>query len=217
MTFNNSNECDCIQCKRFNQNHKYILHIFDTGNYCYPYFTKEDKIGDYKFNIINNTRKILSDNPEYTFKNSILLMDKVYDKNSFEDDNYIKINYKNKIREDLIFGVSPSFSEENDGQLRIQTRNINIPSIPVLPNCFLYDDKFILADDFIINIYDKYDYNGKFTQEGLNKILECLINVSSKSYFSNNGRSLVIGNYAFNIIDLFYTFEKGLYDDEEIN
>ena len=37
MTFNNSNECICSQCQKLDENHRFFLHVFDTGEYCYPY------------------------------------------------------------------------------------------------------------------------------------------------------------------------------------
>lgn len=215
-TFNNSNDCDCIQCKKVNPNHDYILHIFDTGEFCYPYYTEDDKRSNslHKFNIINNTRNVLLNNPKYTFKNSILLMNEVYDEDSFLEDSFNKKMLERKIKEDLIFGQSPSYSEEEGGQLRLQTRKIDVQNISVLPSCFMHGDDSILVEDFLEEIYKKHNFKGNFTQDGLNKIFECMINVSSKFYFSNNGKILSKYNRMFHVVDMEYTFEKGLFKDD---
>lgn len=214
-TYNNSKDCECVQCQNLKSNHKYILHVFDTGEYCYPYFTNNDKKDGSKFNIINNTRNILLDNPKYTFKNSIRLMNKVYDKNSFEEDSNVKADYREKIKEDIIFGKSPSYSEEEGGLLRIQTRRIEVQNISTLPNCFYYEGDCISAQDFLNNIYSNYNFKGKFTKEGLNKIFECMINVSTNFFRTNNGFCYSIGENFFNIVDMSYDFERGLFKDDE--
>ncbi len=214
MTFNNSNDCNCIQCKKLKNNHKFIMHIFETGKYCYPYLTKSNIENDYKFNIINNTRKILKKNPRYTFKNSILLMNEVYAENCFEENNSIKLEYKNKIKEDIIFGKSPTFSEEDGGQLRIQTRDISVQNISILPAFFEYCGELIFVEDFIHNIYENHNYDNKFTNKGLEKIFECMINVSYSFFKRNSGESFSFGGYTFNVIDLNYKFDIGLFNDE---
>lgn len=217
MTYDNSNDCNCVQCKKLDSDHEYILHIFDTGEFCYPYFTKEDKENNslHKFNIINNTRHVLINNPKYTFKNSISLMNEVYDEDSFFEDSTVKLSFESKIKEDIIFGKSPSYSEEEDGQLRIQTRQIDVQNVSVLPNCLLYGRNTISTEDFLRKIYEIHSYKENFTQEGLNIIFEHMINVSSKLFFSHAGRIVKEGNRMFPIIDMDYTFEKGLYKDEE--
>lgn len=217
MTYDNSNDCDCVQCKKLDSNHEYILHIFDTGEFCYPYYTEEDKENNslHKFNIINNTRHVLMNNPKYTFKNSISLMNEVYDNRSFLEDDSVKLNFKSKIKEDLIFGKSPSYSEEEGGQLRIQTRQIDIQTISALPNNFCYEKNYISSEDFLKKIYETHNYKDNLTQEGLNIVFECMVNISSNLYFANNGRIVRIGNKMFNIVDMDYTFEKGLYKDDE--
>ncbi len=216
MTYDNVGECKCVQCQKLEPSHEYILHIFNTGKYCYPYFTKDDDEEGHKFNIINNTRKILANNPKYTFKNSILLMNKVYDENSFEEDSNIKQRFNDIITEDLIFGKLPSYSEEDGGQLRIQTRKIDVQNISVLPNTFYFEGNFMIVDDFIDSIYENYNFDGNFTQEGLNKIFECMINVSSKYFFKNKRNSIKIGGKIFNIVKADYTFEEGLFEDSSI-
>ncbi len=217
MTYNNSDDCDCVQCKKLDPNHTYILHIFDTGEFCYPYYTEEDKKDNssHKFNIIHNTRNVLLNNPKYTFKNSIFLINEVYGNDSFLEDNTVKLMFKDKIKEDIIFGKSPSYSEEEGGQLRIQTRQIDVQNVSVLPNCLLYGENTISTEDFLRKIYETHNYKENFTQEGLNIIFEHMINVSSKLFFSNDGKIVNEGNRMFHIIDMNYTFEKGLYKDGE--
>ena len=207
MTFDNSMDCTCIQCKKLNHNHKYNMYIFDSGEYCYPYYTEEDGVESYKYNIINNT-------PKYTFQNSIKLINQVYDNNSFIENNMLKLHFKEIITEDLIFGKSPTFSEENGGQLRIQTRDINVQNISVLPINFGFKEDYISTRDFIKNIYDLNNFNEKFTQEGINKISECMLNVSYNLYLKYISESFNYGGYTFNIINLCYNFEKGLFEEE---
>lgn len=213
MTYDNSKDCNCDQCNKLNENHKYVLHVFDTGEYCYPYLTKDEK-EEHKINIITNTRNILEKNPKYTFKNSISLINKVYSSDCFKEDEVTKLSYKNKIVEDIIFGKSPSSSNEDDGQLRLQTRKIDVQSIPVLPYIIDYNKEQISASDFIKKIYIEHNYNGNISQIGLNKIFECMVNVSANLYFSNKDESIQIGNNIFNVVDMNYTFEKGLFKEE---
>lgn len=217
MTFNNSKDCDCIQCQKLNDVHKYILHVFETGDYCYPYYTEDDKKEGniHKYNIINNTREILLKNNKFTFKNSIGMINKVYNSDSFDKENEnTKLIFKDKIREDLIFGKNPVFSEENKGELRIQTRNMNIRSIAVLPSCFYYETDYISVRDVITKIYNKNNYKDKFTSGGLSEIMRYMVNVTSKFYYNNKEESVYLGGYCFKIVKLNYTFEKGLYDDD---
>lgn len=215
MTFNNSGDCNCIQCNKLLDYHEYTMYIFETGKYCYPYYTKDNGEDSYQYNIINNTRKILKNNPGYTFKNSIKMINEVYDESCFKEDISVKNHFKDVIREDLIFGKPPSFNEEDGGQLRIQTRKIDVQNISVLPLFFYYNgEEFLNVEFFIMNMYKKFNFEGKFTQEGLNKISECMINVSYKFFRTNNGQTISFGSYYFNIIDLCYNFEEGLYEDD---
>jgi len=77
MSFNNNEECNCHQCKRFNNKHTYKFHIFDTGEFCFPYYTPEDKDGIMN-EIIENTRKQITKTTLFTFKTGIKMMDNVY-------------------------------------------------------------------------------------------------------------------------------------------
>lgn len=214
MTYNNSQDCDCIQCKKLNEKHEYVLYVFETGDYCYPYYGEKDGSESYKYNIINNTRNILKNNPKYTFKNSIDLISKVYDEYSFSDNEIVKRHFKDIITQYFIFGKSPVFSEENGGQLRIRTRDINVQNISVLPINFLFDEDYISAEDYIKQVFDSNNFKNKFTQEGLNKISECMLNVSYKLYCKFISKSFNCGGHRFNIIDLCYNFEKGLFEEE---
>ena len=216
MTFNNSGDCDCIQCNKLVNYHEYTMHIFDTGNYCYPYYTKDNGKSSYQYNIINNTRKILKNNPEYTFKNSIEMINDVYDESCFNEDISVKNHFKDVIREDLIFGKSPIFSEEDGGQLRIRTRDISVESISVLPSCFLYEGEYISAGEFIKQIYENNNYNDKFTQKGLSKIFECMVNISYSLFRKFNGEMFSYGGTSFNIVDLYYNFDVGLFEENVV-
>ena len=214
MTFDNSMNCNCIQCKKLNHNHEYNMYIFDSGEFCYPYYTEEDGLDSDKYNIINNTRNILINNPKNTFQNSIKLINQVYDTNSFIENNTLKLHFKKIITEDLIFGKSPIFSEENGGQLRIQTRDINVQNISVLPINFVFKEGYVSATDYIKNIYELNNFNEKFTHDGLNKISESMLNVSYNLYLKYISESFNHGGYTFNIINLCYNFEKGLFEEE---
>lgn len=215
MTFNNAEDCDCDQCKKLDKNHIYNMYIFDTGEYCYPYYTKDDEETSYKFNIIENTRNVLKTNPKYTFQNSLNLIDEVYAENCFKEDNMVKMDFKNKIQEDLIFGKSPTFSEENGGELRLKTRDINIQNFSVLPLIVNYNEEHINVIDFIKKVYQNYNYNGKFTNEGINIISGYLINIASNLYYSNKKDLFSLGGHTFYIVDMVYTFEKGLFKDDD--
>lgn len=216
MTFNNSLNCNCSQCEKLPDNHKYYLHVFETGKYCYPYFTKEDAENTFKENIIDNTRNIIKNPLKFTFNNSITMINDVYDGNYREDySEFIKLKFKKIIREDLIFGEYPTYSEEDGGQQRIETRNIEVNTVSVLPKYFEYNEDYVSANDFVDIIYKNYNFKDKFTQEGLVIIMEHLISVSINFYHMNNPRGIEIGGKYFRVIDLDYTFEKGLFNDDE--
>ena len=101
----------------------------------------------------------------------------------------------------------------------MQTRKIDVQSIPVLPYIIYYNGEQIAACDFIKKIYNKHNYNGNISQKGLNEILKYMINVSASLYFSNKEESIQIKNNIFNVVDMNYNFEKGLFkeEDDEIN
>lgn len=219
MTFNNSKKCHCPQCEKLGSNHEYIMHVFETGKYCYPYTTKNDDEEDYKFKLINNTRNILKNAPKFTFKNSLKMMNKVYDSDYFSKENNLmkifKREYYEKIKEDLIFGAKPGLNE--DGQLRIKTRNIEMTNLSVLPNSFYYEEEYISAEDFINLIYSRYSYENELSQKGLIEIMNHMINVPSTFFHSNKLKEVYgLDEKVFNIIDLDYTFEKGLFKNEEL-
>lgn len=216
MTFNNSLRCNCPQCEKLPDNHKYYLHVFETGEYCYPYFTKDDCENTFKKSIINNTRNIIKNPLKFTFDNSIDMINAVYGGNYRDDySESIKLKFKNIIKEDLIFGGYPTYSEEDGGQQRIETRDIEVNTVSVLPKYFEYDDNYVSADDFLDIIYKNYNFEDKFTQEGLVIIMEHLISVSINFYYMNNPSGIEIGGKYFRVIDLDYTFEKGLFNDDE--
>lgn len=216
MTFNNSKECNCLQCQKLDNNHKFFLHVFDTGEYCYPYYTKDDKEDNFKKNIINNSRNVLKNPLKFTFNNSIKMMDKVYENNS-QDDN-VQTNkrlFEEIIKDDIIFGGYPFFSEENGGQQRFLTRKIETINFSVLPKYFEYNDNYICVNEFLQKILENNNFEGKLNSEGLNEISKYMINVSNKFYFKNKSKSLICGESCFKIVDLDYNFDEGLFKDEE--
>lgn len=214
-TYNSVKECGCSQCKKLTANHEYIFHIFDTGEFCYPYLVKEDvESQNYKVNIINNTRNVIKNSTKFTFKNSISMMDKVYDKNSFSEDSNVFNEYKEKIVEDLIFGKSPSFSEESDKPLRIQTRDINVKNFLVLPQIICYNGEEIFVRDFLKKICCNYNFKGKLTQKGMLIINKYMININSQYYHTIKGKPYHYDNYFFKIVNKNYNFEKGLCEED---
>jgi CRISPR-associated endonuclease/helicase Cas3 len=213
-THNNAKDCSCPQCKKLSDKHEYIFHVFDTGTYCYPYLTKKDvEEKNYKVNIINNTREVIINSPKFTFKNSIDMMNKVYDENSFSEDSNVIHEFKDKITEDLIFGKSSSFSEEDNGQLRIQTRDINAQNYTVLPQIICYDD-YISTEDFLNTIHEKHNYDGEFTPKGISLINEYMITISSNSYNKIKSKTYEFDSYYFKTVDKNYNFKEGLIDTE---
>ena len=220
-TYNNNRDCNCSQCKKINGYFEYIFHVFNTGKYCYPYFTKEDKMDSYKVNIVNNTRKVLINSPKFTFLNSIDMMNDVYNENSFDEEvldkmDRDKLNFEDKIREDLIFGKNPLNHEEENGQTRIQTREINSQSIVVLPIIFNYNDNDVSAYDFVNFIFENNNFKDNSTRKGFNEIMNYMISVSNKFYHLNKADSITIMNKTIKVIDMRYSFERGLFDDEHI-
>ncbi|KAF5050594.1 hypothetical protein DSECCO2_427880 [anaerobic digester metagenome] len=218
MSFNNSEECNCPQCKRFDNEHTYKFHIFDTGEFCYPYYTHEDKNGVMK-EIIENTRKQIFKNTLFTFKIGIKMMDNVYTNEKMFSEFNADISFWGAYVEDLIFGKRPNKSEEEGGQLRIQTRNIGMNTFDVLPEQFEYKDGHIQAQDFIKKICSNPQFakNNELNFNGINEISKYLIKVSNKFYFANegnkNGLKIKMGKMERYVkeINLEYDFEKGLY------
>lgn len=220
MSFNNNEECNCHQCKRFNNKHTYKFHIFDTGEFCFPYYTPKDKDGIMN-EIIENTRKQITENTLFTFKTGIKMMDNVYKNEKMFSEFNADISFWDAYVEDLIFGKSPKKSEEEGGQLRIQTRNIKMNSFAVLPQQFEYENDYIQAEDFIRKIYgdSRFSKRGKLNFEGINEITKHMIKIPIKQYYKINSNK---DRYfeAYKIIKIAcaeYDFEKGLVnlDDQE--
>jgi len=76
-------------------------------------------------------------------------------------------------------------SEEEGGQLRIQTRNIKMNSFAVLPQQFEYENDYIQAEDFIRKIYgdSRFSKRGKLNFEGINEITKHMIKIPIKQYY----------------------------------
>ena len=218
MSFNNNKDCECLQCKRLNSEHIYKFHVFETGEFCWPYHTKEDNMGLMK-EVIDNTRVQILNNPEFTFKTGIKMMDEVYKNKKMFSGFNAYTSFWDAYTEDLIFGKPPSRDEEKGGQLRINTRNIKIDSVDVLPQQFLYNNEYIQAEDFIIKIHQDSDFSRKckLTFDGINEITKHMLKLSSKQYYiKNKGKSHYIESYKFiKVVDAEYNFEEGLVDFSE--
>lgn len=218
MSFNNSTECNCTQCKRFDNKHTYKFHIFATGEFCFPYYTPNDENGIMK-EIIENTRNQITKNTFYTFKTGIKMMDNVYTNEKMFSEFNADISFWDAYIEDLIFGKTPGKSEEEGGQLRIQTRNIGMNTFDVLPEQFEYDGGHVQAQDFLKKICSnpRFVKNGELNFRGINEISKYLIKVPIKFYYGNENDSnrlkIRIGKNKRYLkeINLEYNFEKGLY------
>ena len=213
MSFSNSDECKCPQCVRFNKKHTYKFHVFDTGEFCYPYHTKKDD-NEFMKEVINNTRIQISQNTNFNFESGIKMMDKVYQNEEMFSEFNSDISFWNAYKEDLIFGKKPTRNEEEGGHLRVRTRNIEVSSYDVLPQQFEYNDYCIQAEDFIKKISQNPRFlkkDGDLNFEGINEISKYMIKVSSKLYFSFKAKSIKLKDERIiKVFDAEYTFEKGL-------
>jgi len=218
MSFNNNKDCKCPQCKRLDGEYIYKFHIFDTGEFCYPYYTKEDDT-EFMKEIIENTRNEISRKPKFTFKNSIEMMDRVYKNENLFSDFNANTSFWEAYKEDLIFGKRPVKNEEDGGQLRIRTRNIEGAVFDVLPQQFEYEYDYIQAEDFINRIYkdSKFSRKGNLNFEGINEITKHMVKISPRQYYKmNNGKDRHFEAYRLiKIVCAEYNFEKGLIDLED--
>ena len=213
MSFNNNKDCECAQCKRLNKEHVYKFHVFCTGDYCYPYYTEKDN--DYLMKeIIDNTQVQVLENPYFTFKAGTKMMDQVYKNEKMFSEFNPNSSFWNAYIEDLIFGKRPVRNEEEGGQMRIQTRNIEVPMYDVLPQQFECDDHCIQAGDLIKKIYRNHRFlkkDGNLNFEGINEISKYMIKVSSKLYFSFKSKSLSLRDERIiKTIDAEYSFNNGV-------
>jgi len=217
MSFNNNKDCKCSQCNRLDEKYTYKFHIFDTGEFCYPYHTNEDD-NEFMKEIIENTRIEISQKPKFTFKHSIEMMNRIYKNENLFSEFNANTSFWEAYKEDLIFGKRPVESEEEGGQLRIRTRNIEGAVFDVLPQQFEYDNNYIQAEDFISKIYKNYRFSkkGKLNFEGINEITKHMVKISPRQYYSiNNGEDRRIESYKLiKVVDAEYTFEKGLINFE---
>lgn len=215
MTFNNSKDCQCSQCKRLGKDHTYKFHIFETGEFCWPYYTKKDD--KLMKEVIDNTRAQILENLHFTFKTGIKMMDQVYNNDDIFSNFDADISFWSAYVEDLIFGKSPTKNEEEGGQLRITTRNIKINTFDVLPQQFVYNGEYIQAEDFINKIFlnPSFSEKDKLTFKGINEISKYMLNLSSKQYYiKNNGEDHYIELFKkfIKVVDAEYSFEEGLMD-----
>lgn len=218
MSFSNNKNCKCPQCDRLNREHIYEFHIFDTGEFCYPYYTKDDD-NEFMKEIIENTRSEIALKPKLTFKNSIEMMNRVYKNENLFSEFNANISFWEAYKEDLIFGKRPVKNEEDGGQLRIRTRNIEGTVFDVLPQQFEYKNDYIQAEDFIEYLYknSKFSRKGELNFEGINEITKHMVKISPKQYYKlNNGKDRHFEAYKLiKIVCAEYNFENGLVDFED--
>lgn len=218
QSFNNSVDCSCKQCNNFKSKHEYIFHVFNTGKYCIPYYTKNDEKGNclYKKNIIENTKNEIIKSNNFTFNKSIKMMDKVYEEKSFSKEfKMIKKDFERIIKEDLIFG-GKSYDENREKGLRIETRDFKYSTIHILPSIVTYEKEEINSIDFINKIFEKYACEDRISSTGFQLISNYLINVPLNYYLKNEGICYSIRCHKFYILsNNNYSFEKGLFIDDE--
>lgn len=215
-TYSNSEQCNCKQCKRFEGRHNYELHIFETGEFCYPYYNKAEDIT--MKDIIETTRKIVKENPIFKFRESLDQINDVYsNKGMFKKFNP-DTSFWNVYKEDLIFGGKPSKDEE--GNLRIITREIDVMPFDVLPQSFNYNKELVNPKGFINKVFSNKDFitkNKKLNKKGINEITRCMLKVSDKKYYPVKGKPILIGDkWLLKTVELDYNFERGLYKDATI-
>jgi CRISPR-associated endonuclease/helicase Cas3 len=219
MSFNNSKDCECLQCKRLNRKHTYKFHVFETGEFCWPYYTEKDE-NDLMKEVIDNTRIQILKNPCFTFKTGIKMMNEVYKNEKIFSGFNAYTSFWDAYVEDLIFGKSPRQDEEKGGQLRITTRNIKVPTYDVLPQQFEYNGDYIQVEDFIKNIGENPCFlkkGGTLNFAGMNEISKYMIKVSEGLYFKLNGKNIDFEEDKpfMKVIDAEYTFDKGIMGFED--
>jgi CRISPR-associated endonuclease/helicase Cas3 len=214
MGYISSNNCNCWQCKRKKREHRYIMYVFETGEYCPPYYTKKTdrSIKNVMKNIIANTRDIVREDAVYNFKWGKEKLSWVY-----EDENYLhnfdEYGYFWKyFEEDLIFGGSPSVQEQAESNTRIITRKIDTHKINVIPRVFIdVDGTEIDMIQKIENIMKDKGHcaDNVFTNDLTNYILEISWQEAKKYTIINQAQ------YPY-IINAKYNFEDGLSEIENL-
>jgi len=215
-SFPNNKECNCQQCNQITQEHEYILHVFETGDVCYPYFDGENPlIGS----IIDNTRRELKRNYTYTFKRGRDSLNQVYKGNIIKDFDK-KIYFEEPYRSDLLFGESPTRNSE-DGETRIKTRQID-QQYDVLPQIFEYKDEMISAEGFV----KKLKKNRKFfnmikenpTNKGVLELKKHMLKISSGQYYRLNDGEINMVNFGYpiRVVEASYDPKFGLEEIENI-
>lgn len=213
-SYPNSEQCSCKQCKRFEEMHKYELHVFETGEFCYPYYNKAEDIN--MKDVIEITRKIVKENPIFKFRESLDQISNVYsNKQMFEKFN-ADTSFWNVYKEDLIFGGKPSKDEE--GNLRIITREIDVMPFDVLPQSFNYNKELVTPEGFLNKVFSNKDFitkNKKLNKKGINEITRHMLKVSYKRYHSLKGKPIFVGDkWLVKTVGLDYDFKRGLYNDK---
>lgn len=206
-----SNACGCWQCKKKKDNHEYILHIFDTSEYCPPYYTKKTDLSFKSVieSIMSKTKESVRGNVTYSFEWAKERLSWVYDNEGYIStfDDYG--NFWKFFEEDLIFG-GKTLPNNEDGNTRIITRKIDANKIDVIPRIF--SDTYYEKNDMVSEINKKmqneeFYSEGIFTNKGRSYLANYLIKISwadTKDYKIIN-KSL----YPY-IVEAEYNFQDGL-------
>lgn len=207
QSFFNSNDCNCWQCKKKDETHHYIFHVFDTGDECPPYYSANRKKDDYKqFNkrIFENTKFSIENGGIYSFEWGQQQLNNVYDDFKMLELFDAEASFWCKFREDIIFGEKP-FDNKEDLNPRIKTRNIDDNKVNVLPKIFTMDGKKITAFEFINYI----QCNKCFFKDGeiLTKGYEEISKYTLKIYYGEFERKM---HENIQIVEAEYDFESGL-------
>lgn len=222
-SFNLSKNCDCIQCSRLDDSHEYQFHIFDTGSYCYPYYSRRiDEQNQLMKQVIQRTREELSCEPKYTFKKGVKMINKVYNDEKLFSSFDPHASFWDVYKEDLIFGMRPIGIEEKGGMLRIKTRLIEDIKLDVLPSMFEYNDEYLTAEDFLNKISKKEKFlktNGTLNSYGVDEISKHTVKISRGEYeLRNEGVERINKSFPFVlIVNSDYDFRYGLRDIANID
>lgn len=209
-SFPNNKECNCQQCNRLTQGHEYLLHVFETGDVCHPYFDGENPFME---NIIDNTRREVKRDYTYTFNRGRDSLNQVYKGNIIKDFDK-KIYFEEPYRSDLLFGESPTRNSEN-GETRIKTRQID-QQYDVLPQIFEHKDEMISAESFVKKLKENRNFfntiKGKPTNKGVLELKKHMLKISSGQYYRlNDGETSTVNfGYPVRVVKATYDSKIGL-------
>ena len=143
------------------------------------------------------------------------MMNEVYNEESFsKDGKNVKDEFKEIIKEDLIFG-GKTYNEKDNKGLRIETRDFKYSTINVIPALVTYENDKIYSGDLIKKIYSENNYDNELTIKGIQLISDYLIKVPLYYYQKNKTEEIDIGKFKIHVINDDYSFERGLFHDDE--